>query len=86
MYRAHILGTWDTWGDDDVLLRAEYTRRHRAIATNYLHVLSIGPDALEAICSADPCFYRHMRRRLPAGLKCSFPLSNDTAVRPPGSS
>ena len=67
MYRARLLGTWDTWGDDDVLLRAECTRRHRAIATTYLHVLSIGPDALEAICSADPCFYRHMRRRLPAG-------------------
>ena len=66
MYRARLLGTWDTWGDDDVLLRAEYTRRHRAIATTYLHVLSIGPDALEAICSADPCFYRNMRRRLPA--------------------
>ena len=67
MYRARQLGTWDTWGDDDVLLRAEYTRRHRAIATTYLHVLSIGPDALEAICSSsDPFFYKHMRRRLPA--------------------
>ena len=55
MYRMRLLGTWDTWGDDDVLLRAEYTRRHRAVATTYLHVLSIGPDALEAICSSsDP--------------------------------
>jgi hypothetical protein len=67
MYRMKLLEKWDTWGDEDVLLRAEYTRRNRATATTYLHVLSIGPDALEAICSSsDPFFYKHMRRRLPA--------------------
>ena len=62
MYRGRVLSDFDHWGDDDVMLRAEFTQRNLASATTYLHVLSIGPETIEEIAHQYPLFYQKMRR------------------------
>ena len=61
LYRGSILMDWDHWGDADVMLRSEITRRHHARATTYLHVHFIGPDTIEKIAEEFPVFHRRMR-------------------------
>lgn len=62
VFRGRVLSDWDTWGDQDVMLRGAYVRRSIATATTFLHVLVIGPEALEAITAEFPAFHTVMRR------------------------
>ena len=62
VFRGRVLSDWDTWGDQDVMLRGHYVRRSIATATTFLHVLVIGPEALEAITAEFPSFHTVMRR------------------------
>jgi len=49
------------WGDLDVLLRGETVRRTSAVSLTHLHVLSVGPDTIEAVARDFPTQYLEMR-------------------------
>ena len=47
LFKGRSLSEGQHFGDIDVLLRSDRTRRPTAISVNHLHVMYIGPDEIE---------------------------------------
>ena len=61
-YHGDTLKKGDHWGEWEVLLHGSFTRRARAKAINYLHVLTIDADTIKSLAEEFPEAYKYIRR------------------------